>query len=431
MLYIVYQIVIGLLFYAAFPLLLVLVLLTGKHRQGLGQRLGLYGRIPRRYPDEVRVWLHAASVGEVQAAKAIIEAMRRRLPRAGFVLTTMTIHGKKVATEQVPPEVRCLLAPLDVPLIVDHVLNAIDPDIYICLETELWPLLIHKAAARGARLVLVNGRMSEKSFAGYLKIKPLISGILNKFNRITVISESDRERFLAVGAAGVALSVEGNVKYDLALPDDAPAVERRYRSVLAASDSLEILVAGSTHTGEEEMLVALHGRLARERELLLILAPRHLERLPAIMAMLQGRGISFHRFSSLQKGERRRHALVLLDSLGELASLYSVGTFVFCGGSLVHKGGHNMMEAAIWGKPVLYGPSVDDFSDAAELLESAGAGFRVDSAAALEVLIRQFRDMPDQYRLACRRALEVARKQQGSALRQVEIVLQCLKNRVR
>ena len=426
MLYIVYQIVIGLLFSAAFPFLLVLVLATGKHRQGLGQRLGLYGRIRRNHRDEVRVWLHAASVGEVQAAKAIIEAMRRPLPQAGFVLTTMTTQGKKVAAEQLPPDVCCLLAPLDVPLAVDRVLAAIDPDIYICLETELWPLLIHKAAVRGVKLVLVNGRMSEKSFRNYLKIRCLIASILRKFNRITVISDSDRERFLAMGADEASLSVEGNVKYDLALPDDACSVERRYRSILGAPADLEILVAGSTHTGEEELLVSLHANLARERELLMILAPRHLERLPAIVAMLQARGLGFHRFSQLQKGEGRRHSLVLLDSLGELAGIYAVGTFVFCGGSLVDKGGHNMMEAALWGKPVLYGPSIDDFRDAAEMLESAQAGFKVKTAEALEAKIRLFRNTPDEYGKACRRAEETARMQQGNARRQAEIILQCL-----
>ena len=224
MLYIVYQILVGLLFYAAFPFLLMLVLVTGKHRKGLGQRLGVYGRIKSKHRDEVRVWLHAASVGEVRAAKTIIEAMRKPLPQARFVLTTMTTHGKKVAVEQLPPDVCCLLAPLDVPIVVDRVLTAVDPDLYICLETELWPLLIHKAAARGVRLILVNGRMSEKSFRSYMKVRCLVAGMLKKFNRITVISDSDRDRFLAVGAEEASLSVEGNVKYDLALPDDACSV---------------------------------------------------------------------------------------------------------------------------------------------------------------------------------------------------------------
>ena len=424
--YIVYQILVGLLFYACFPLLLLLVLATGRHRQGLSERLGLYRRIRRQDPQEARVWLHAASVGEVQAARTIIDALRKRLPRARFILTTMTAHGKRVAQEQLSPDVHCLLAPLDVPLLVDHVLTAIAPDIYVCLETELWPLLIHKAAARGVRLVLVNGRMSENSFRHYQRIKWLIAGILGKFTRIAVISETDRERYLAVGAADERLSVEGNVKYDLALPDDAPGLKQRYQAILGLPGGLDVLVAGSTHTGEEGMLIPLYTRLHTEKNLLWIIAPRHLERLPSIIELLQARGLGFQRFSDLQKGEKRRHTIILLDSLGDLAGIYAVATYVFCGGSLVERGGHNMMEAAIWDKPVFYGPSIGDFRDAAELLESARAGFRVADVRALEELIRGFRNKPEEYADACRRAGAVAVRQQGAAERQAAVIMDCL-----
>jgi 3-deoxy-D-manno-octulosonic-acid transferase len=426
MLYLIYQILIGLLFYLAFPLLFLLVLMTGKHRQGLLERLGLYGRIGRKGRQEVRVWLHAASVGEVQAARAIIAALRKRLPQARFILTTMTTHGKRVAAEQLASDVLCLLAPLDVPLIIDHVLTAIDPDIYVCLETELWPLLLHKAAARGVKLVLVNGRMSEKSCRNYRKIRYIIAGVLQKFTRIAVISEADRERYLAVGAGEVFLSVEGNVKYDLTLPDDAQSLKERYRSMLDLPDGLDVLVSGSTHTGEEELLVPLYVRLHKEKELLWIIAPRHMKRLPAIMELLQTHELRFHRFSEFQKGSKRQFSVVILDSLGELAGIYAVATYVFCGGSLVEKGGHNLMEAAIWEKPVLYGPSIGDFRDAAELLESVGAGFRVDDVQALEEMIRTFRNNPVEYKSACRRAGGIARLQQGAAERQAAIIIQCL-----
>jgi 3-deoxy-D-manno-octulosonic-acid transferase len=424
--YIVYQILIGLLFYTCFPLLLLLVLVTGRHRQGLSERLGFYGRIRRQDPQEARVWLHAASVGEVQAARTIIDALRKRLPQAHFILTTMTAHGKRVAQEQLPSDVHCLLAPLDVPLLVDHVLTAIDPDIYVCLETELWPLLIHKAAARGMKLVLVNGRMSESSFRNYQRIKWFVAGILGSFTRIAVISETDRERYLAVGADEERLSVEGNVKYDLALPDDALGLKQRYQSILGLPDGLDVLVAGSTHTGEEGMLIPLYMRLHTEKELLWIIAPRHLERLPSIIELLHAHGLGFHRFSDLQKGEKRRHRLILLDSLGDLAGIYAVATYVFCGGSLVERGGHNMMEAAIWEKPVFYGPSIGDFRDAAELLESGRAGFRVPDAQALEGMIRRFRNKPEAYADACRRAGVVAGRQQGAAERQALIIMHCL-----
>jgi 3-deoxy-D-manno-octulosonic-acid transferase len=419
---------IGLLFYVSFPLLLLFVLATGKYRQGLSERLGLYRRIRRKDRQEVRVWLHAASVGEVQAARAIITALRKRLPQARFIVTTMTTHGKRVAQEQLPPDVVCLLAPLDVPLIVDHVLAAVDPDIYICLETELWPLFLHKAAARGVKLVLLNGRMSEKSCRNYLKIRYFFAGVLKKFNRIAVISRADRDRYLAVGADDTWLSVEGNVKYDLSLPENAGTLRDRYRAMLDLQDGLDVLITGSTHTGEEELLVPVYSHLHAEKELLWILAPRHLERLPAIKEMLQTHRLAFDSFRELQRGQKRQHSVVILDSLGELADLYAIATYVFCGGSLVARGGHNVMEAAIWDKAVCYGPSMGDFRDAAELLESVRAGFRVDGAPALEEIIRSFRNSSEDYQHTCRRAGDITRMQQGAAERQAAIVIRCLED---
>jgi 3-deoxy-D-manno-octulosonic-acid transferase len=336
----------------------------------------------------------------------------------------MTTQGKKVAREQLTPDVICLLAPLDAPLIVDRVLTAIAPDIYICIETELWPLLLHKAAARGVKLVLLNGRMSEKSCRNYLKIRYLFAGLLQKFDRIAVISTADRERYLAVGADDMLLSVEGNVKYDLSLPEGAETLREHYGSMLDLRE--EVLITGSTHTGEEELLVPVFLHLQAERELLWIIAPRHLQRLPAIMEMLTARGLGFDRFSDLRKGDKRRHSVVILDSLGELADLYGIATYIFCGGSLVERDGHNVMEAAIWGKAVCYGPSIGDFRDAVELLESVQAGFRVDDAQALEEKIRWFRNHPAEYENACRRAGDMAGAQQGAAERQAAIILHCL-----
>ncbi len=420
----VYQIVLGLLFYLCFPFLLLLVLVTGRHRQDLGERLGSYRKIPRRDGEEMRIWLHAASVGEVRAAGAVIAALRNRLPQARYFLSTMTVHGKKVAGEQLPSDVTCFLAPLDVPLVVDRALDTVDPDIYVCIETEIWPLLIHRAWSRGVRPVLVNGRMSEKSCRRYKKIPWLIGSVLRKFHAVAVITEADRSRYLAAGADGKTLSVEGNAKYDLSLPGDAGALQRRYRSVVRPAG--EVLITGSTHTGEEEMLLPLYRRLRSEKELVWILAPRHPDRLPTIEALFRQEGQEFDRFSDMLGGKRRQHGVVILDSLGELAGLYAIATYVFCGGSLVTRGGHNVMEAAIWGKPVFYGPHIGDFRDAVELLESVRAGFRVQDVLELEEKIRFFRNDPAAYADACQRAGAVAASQAGAAGRQAEIVLRCL-----
>lgn len=424
--FLAYQICIGLVFYVSLPFLLLIVLLTGKHKIGLEERFGFYQNTPKRGENETRIWLHAASVGEVRAAGAIIGALQVVLPQARFFLSTMTIQGRSVATERLPADVVCFLAPLDVPLVVDRALTRVDPDIYVCIETEIWPLLLHKVAARGVTPVLVNGRMSKRSYRNYRKIHFLISGVLRRFEHIAVIGEDDRKRYLAVGADEKNLSVEGNAKYDLHLPPDAEALQDRYTSLLGLTKELEVLITGSTHTGEEDLLAPVYSRLAAEREMLWILAPRHLDRLPSIEALLARQGLGFDRFSELLGGKMRRNKVVLLDTLGDLSSLYAIASYVVCGGSLVKRGGHNVMEAALWGKPVLYGPNMSDFRDAVEMLESAGAGFRVNDVRELEGKIRFFRDNPENYRDVCRRAGEMAGNQTGSAKRQAEIILRCL-----
>ena len=423
--YTLYSMIIGLAFYTVLPFALLFVGITGKQREGLGQRLGLYRAIPR-CPGRSRIWLHAASVGEVQAARAIIMELHRLLPQAEFILTTMTLHGRKVAQLQLPPDTTCLLAPLDVPGVVGRVLAQLSPDVYVCIETELWPLLLHKASNRGVKVVQVNGRLSANSVAGYKKTGFFFRRVLANFTRMAVISEADRQRYLELGAVAERLQVAGNVKYDLQLPPEPEKVQHRRRQLLGIDGDTEVLVAGSTHTGEEEMLLPLLPRLAVDRPILFLIAPRHLQRLGELQEMLRGKEIGFHLFSELRAGGQRRHPLVIIDSLGELAEIYSVATYVFCGGSLVGRNGHNIMEAAIWDKAVFYGPSMDDFRDAVVLLEAARAGTMVKDAVDLAEQIQNCRENPEAHRLACLRAGQVARAQQGAAAQQATMIVDCL-----
>lgn len=420
---VLYRLIVGLLFYGLLPLLLPWVLLTGRHRDGLGERFGLYPALPKNLTG-TRIWLHASSVGEVQAARALIVELRELLPHADFVVTTMTLHGRRVAERQLAP-IPCRLAPLDVPGVVGRVMNRINPDAYICLETELWPLLLHEAAVRGVMVLQLNGRLSAKAAGGYRRWRWFFRRVLASFSAMAVISEADRERYLDLGADPSRLQVLGNVKYDLRLPYEPEKVREGLASRLALGPESRVLVLGSTHGGEEELLLPLIRRVI-EAGWLVVVAPRHLERLPALRALFDGQGIAFDCFSGLGKEEVRRRPLVLVDSLGELADLYSIATYVFCGGSLVVRHGHNLMEAAIWGKAVFYGPSMEDFHDAVQLLEAAGAGFMVSGVDELMERIFDFERHPEPYRLACARAGEVARAQQGAASRQAQLVADCL-----
>jgi 3-deoxy-D-manno-octulosonic-acid transferase len=422
-LYALYALIVGLLFYGLLPVLLLYVLITGRHREGLGERFGLYPALPKDR-GKARIWLHAASVGEVQAARALIAELRDLLPRVEFVVTTMTLHGRKVAERQLAP-IPCRLAPLDVPGIVGRVVKKFDPDVYVCLETELWPLLLRETALRGVRVVQLNGRLSAKAASGYQRWRWFFRRVLACFTAMAVISEADRERYLALGADPSRLQVLGNVKYDLRLPEKPERVREGFTRTLAVDAATRVLVLGSTHGGEEEMLLPLL-RMLTEARWLVVVAPRHLERLDALQGMLTEQGVAFDRFSGLRQGDRRRQPVVILDSLGELASLYSIADYVFCGGSLVPRHGHNLMEAAIWDKVVFHGPSMDDFHDAAQVLEAAGGGFVVGSGDELGERILHFERHPELYRLACQRAGEAARAQLGAARRQAALVAGCL-----
>ena len=421
---IAYTLLIGLLFVVVGPWLLIAVFLTGRHRPLIHERLGWYPSLPVKEEGRVRFWLHGASVGEVKAAVVLIDQLRRLVPGAEFVVTTMTVTGRNVARELLGKDVRCLLTPLDVPLIVHRVVGAIDPDGYVCLETELWPVLLHTLTRRGIPLFLANGRMSASSCRGYGRVKWFFSRVINLFTHMAFITERDRERYLRLGGDPAKMSVEGNVKYDLPATTGLDDVRNRHLATLQLAENQEILIGGSTHKGEEEMLVTLRQQLIDEHDLLLILAPRHIERLAEIEAMLNRRGETFHRFSELVSGAPRTRPIILLDSLGELSQLYSIGTYIFCGGSLVEYGGHNVMEAAAWQKPVFYGPHMADFRDAVDLLQSADAGFLVSGIQEMKQKIRFFRTHPHAYQQACESAGTVAAAQQGSAKRQAGVIIQ-------
>jgi len=423
---ILYQLIIGTAFAVFFPILLLFVLATGTHKELLHERLGLYKGLGIKAKGVSRIWLHGASVGEVKAICVLVGQLRTLVPGSQFVVTTMTVTGRKVARQQLGEDVICLLTPLDVPLIVNRVVRVVDPDCYICIETELWPILLNTLASKGIPAFLVNGRMSENSKKNYLKFRMLFSRVINSFDRLSFISDEHRHRFISLGGDPDKMRVDGNIKYDLPIPEKAKQIRQNYLNLLSTDEKKEILIGGSTHRGEEEILANVWKELNRDKPLLLIIAPRHLERIAAIEAMLTERSLAFHTFSALKNGEQRSHPIVLLDTLGELSLLYSIGTYIFCGGSLVKYGGHNIMEAAMWDKVVLYGPDMADFLDGKKLLESVGGGVMVNNSHELLEQLKQFRADPSSYEDLCRRAGTIAKEQQGAGQRQALLVAETL-----
>jgi len=374
------------------------------------------------------IWLHGASVGEVQLAWILIKELAKILPDANFVLSTMTEQGMEVAGKQAGEKVRCIYAPLDLAGMVGRAIQKIRPALYICLETELWPAFLLEAKRSGVKLVLLNGRLSERSFQRYKLVTGFMARILSCFSMISVIRLTDAKRYMSLGAPPEKVRVLGNAKYDQDMASLALESDEQYRAWLNLHPGQPLLVAGSTHTGEEEMLLAVFQDLKKasgRQDMVWVVAPRHLQRLAEVAGMLEKKRVPYERLSQV-KVSKRRTDIILVDSMGDLAGFYSIATYVFCGGSLVERGGHNIMEAAIFGKPVFYGPSMKDFSDAAELLESAGGGFQVNGPEALTESILYFMDHPEEYETAGRRAREIAASQQGAARKQALLVKEVL-----
>jgi 3-deoxy-D-manno-octulosonic-acid transferase len=426
LLYGLYRAVGTAVFFLSYPLLLLLIRLQPRDVLGLRQRLGW--TVPVRLiknEGAPRVWIHAASVGEVAAAGVLIRELKAIGRPLDFVLTTMTVQGLAVARQQLPSDICSFLAPLDVAGIVRRVLARVQPDIYVCLETELWPAMLEELRKAGTSMVLLNGRMTAKSFRRYRLALGLMGPLLQGFAGVAVIMEEDGTRFAGLGVAAERIQVTGNIKFDFP-QEDIPATRLQYRKRLGI-DREVVFLCGSTRDGEELLLSEVYRTLAaRDGEALVwVIAPRHLRRLSEVKGVLSGLDLGFDLYSELAH-RKRRHRIVLVDCLGELARLYSAGDYNFVGGSLLGRGGHNIMEAVRWGRPVYYGPHIDDFMDAAHILEESGAGFRVADAGQLAEQIGKHMTDAAAYQHACDGAASAVASQRGAARRQTAMITRLL-----
>ena len=361
------------------------ILVTGKYRQSIWQKLGAM-------PDEMvsalkgrpRIWVHAVSVGEVTAAAPIVAALRGKLPQATIVLSTGTETGQAMARKLIPQAAAFMYFPLDLLPVVKKVIDRIAPDIVVLTETELWPNFLRHCMKRRIPAVMVNGRISPRSFRRYSRTSFFWKKVLESVLEIGVISAVDRDRIVAIGAPAAKVKVMGNAKYDsLASRVSGEAWSRKAAQMKMTPDT-RVFVAGSTHEGEEAIVLEVYRALLQEwPDLRLIVVPRHPERGKAVRDLVAAQGLFGILMTEILEGGPPDRGVVVVDVIGELFGLYSLASVVYCGGSLVAKGGQNILEPAAWGKVVFYGPSMEDFLDEKALLEEAGAGIPVRNAAEL------------------------------------------------
>ncbi len=349
-----------------------------EYRDRWWQRLGLgFAPVPRERPC---LWLHAVSVGEVVAATPLVKRLQSRYPNWTIVVTTLTPTGAERVRRTFGDAVTHYYLPLDLPWMVDRLLGRIAPRAAIVMETELWPNLLAACGRRDVPVVLANARISERSFRHYRRLRPLMAELLSEVSCAAAQGKADAERLAALGMARSAIRVTGNLKFDRerrAVGAEAPD----WRSGWGATRP--VWVAGSTHEGEEALLLdALAILRARWPDLLLVLVPRHPQRFEAVRALLDARGIAYARRSA-QQWPTAAMPVFLIDTMGELGMLYEAADFAFIGGSLVPVGGHNALEAVDHGVPVLTGPAVSNFREIYAALREEGAAVMVDDAASL------------------------------------------------
>jgi 3-deoxy-D-manno-octulosonic-acid transferase len=423
---ILYNMVLFLVGLLLFPYFAVKIALTGKYRRSIGPKLGLVDPdLFRTMTGQPRIWVHAVSVGEVTAAAPIVAELRERYPQGCIVVSTTTETGRLMAERLIPGATAMIYFPLDIPCVVRKLIRLVRPDIFVPVETELWPNFLRVCRNAGIKVVMVNGRISPRSFKRYLRTRFFWKPVLAKVDQVGVISKTDMERIVAMGLPAEKVHIQGNAKYDGLAATASPRLQQDISARLNMSLAEKVWVVGSTHEGEETIVLNVYRRLLETHpDLKLILVPRHVERRDRVIMLIREAGFAdFITMREINDGKvRRDERIVLIDVIGELFQAYSLAAAVYCGGSLVPKGGQNILEPAAWGKVVLYGPSMEDFTNEKALLEEVGAGLPVTGEGDLFMKINDLLQHPEDLRDRGAKGREAVIANMGAAKRYAAMI---------
>ncbi len=413
--FVLYEVLLYLVFVLALPYFLFTGVLRGKYLANFPERMGFY-RTPATAHD---LWIHAVSVGETLAARPVVDEIMRRRPSTTIVFTTTTITGQAQA-RRLFPDATVTYFPLDFASSVKRFLGQHRPRVFTTMETEIWPNATRLSRAHGLRLVLANGRISDRSFPRYRLMKPFVASVLRQYDRILAREETDRERFIAIGAPAAVVETSGNVKFDY-VPDERPLEIAPLLEALIAGR--KVLVLGSTMEGEDEALIPELGRFIASMNAFVVIAPRKPERFEIVASLLAVTRIRVVRRSDWNEGPAD---VLLLDTLGELAKVYRFATAAFVGGSLVPAGGHNPIEPAAAGVPVCFGPHMSNFREIARVFLRDGGAVEARSAAAFFTFAeRMFDDQAAQGAMS-ERARRTVEQNRGAAARTASRIVEML-----
>jgi 3-deoxy-D-manno-octulosonic-acid transferase len=386
-------------------------------------RLGI---LPKHLNLEHPIWVHAVSVGEVMAARYLIEDLRASYPDKRLVISTVTTTGNKIARGIAREGDFVSYLPLDLSFIIRSVVDRIQPSAFVIVETEIWPNLISYLYTKNIPVLVVNGRISDASFRGYFSIKFLLKTVLNKINLFCVQTERDAKRLIRLGVVKDKIEMTGNMKFDITDYADFKKDYTDYKIKLGLESGGKLFVAGSTHPGEEEIILEVYKNLCNDyADLRLLIAPRHPERTPEITNLIKKFGFEAARISLLNRrtGEPKNlRTVFVLDTVGQLVNYYCLADLVFVGGSLVRKGGHNILEPASEEKPIFFGPYMFNFRDIADLFLENNACILVHNPDELEQSIRDLLNNPAGMAILGKRAKELILQNQGATKRNLRYV---------
>lgn len=385
----------------------------GRYRSITLARLGLGSAWLKTPPQPGGIWLHALSVGEVRSALPLLRRLGRQFPDKPLIFSVATAQGMVMAEEQLAGEpVTLLIRPIDVPWAVDRLVAAIRPSLFCLIEGDIWPAWNWALAKRGIPRILINGRVSPRTYKGYRRLGPLAKGLLGGFDRILVQTETDFSRLADVGIGPGKLQVGGNLKFDSA-PEPLSPEQTKEMACELGLEGRTVFVAGSTHEGEEEpCLDALAALKKQDSDVALLLAPREIHRGRIVASLARQRGFNVAQVSEGQPAIGCD--VVVLDVLGKLAQAYAMGRAAFVGGSLCNVGGHNLLEPAAHGVPVVFGPIMHNFKEMSEGLENTGGALRIGQGGDLAKVWFDFLVNRDKAQAMGHRAREFCRAHRGA-----------------
>ncbi len=400
------------------------LLVTGRWHKDFCQRFGIFpDALKQVLAQRSNIWIHAVSVGEVMAVEGLIRQIKERWPQHQLVLSVTTKTGYELAQQRLSTQVIVIAAPLDFSWVAQSFVRLIKPQLYIAAETEIWPNLFAYLDHQKIPLMIINGRLSDKSFPRYQKIKGLLKGVLAHVNVFCMQSQMDAGRIIDLGANRVRVIVTGNIKFD-----DVPKLSDMKAGQLGLKEDQLLLIGGSTHPGEEKILLDVFKKISIDQPAWrLVLAPRHIERTTEVVQLVEQAGFKAVKFSSLSPSQALGEGVIIVDTIGHLRSLYALASLVFVGKSLCVGGGHNIIEPAFFAKPIIIGPKMENFRDIVAAFKQNEAICQVSDEAGFEAAVRDLMTHPQKRADLGQKARAVINQNQGATHRTVEQIALLLK----